>query len=148
MIIEEKLKNLILTKYRSIREFTQIIDMPYSTFSTIMVRGVENSSVTNVIKICKALGISADALANGQIVHVTNDSPREIVDVDHLIRDVRGTILSSEHLTLNGKTVDKNGRLLLADYLDVILELTKRQMEGDRLNRYAEHFRKNHSKPE
>ena len=67
MSIEEKLKNLILSRYKSIREFTQRADIPYSTFSTIINRGIDNSSVTNVIKICKTLGISADALADGHI---------------------------------------------------------------------------------
>lgn len=142
MTIEEKLKDLILTKYRSIREFTQIIDMPYSTFSTIMSRGLENSSVTNVIKICKALGISADALADGRIAHVTNDNQVEEIELDHVINDIRGKILSIENLKLRGKPVDRAGRLLIADYLDVSIELASRQINGERLGKYAEEISK------
>lgn len=142
MTIEEKLKDLILTKYRSIREFTQIIDMPYSTFSTIMSRGLENSSVTNVIKICKALGISADALADGLIAHISNDYQTEEVDLDHIINDVKGKVLSSENLKLRGKPVDRAGRLLITDYLDVTIELASRQISGERLGKYAEELSK------
>lgn len=138
MTIEEKLKDLILTKYRSIREFTQIIDMPYSTFSTIISRGLENSSVTNVIKICKALGISADALADGRIVHASGNYQAEEIDLDHVINDVKGKVLSYDNLKLRGKPVDRAGRLLLADYLDVTIELAARQINGERLGKYAE----------
>lgn len=142
MTIEEKLKNLILTKYRSIREFTQIIDMPYSTFSTIISRGIENSSVTNIIKICKALGISADALADGQIAHVSADHRDDEIDIDHVINDVKGKILSYDNLRLKGKPIDPIGRLLIADYLDVSIELASRQIDGERLSKYAEQLSK------
>lgn len=142
MTIEEKLKNLILTKYRSIREFTQIIDMPYSTFSTIISRGIENSSVTNIIKICKALGISADALADGRISHVSTDHLEDEIDIDHVINDVKGKILSYDNLRLKGKPIDPIGRLLIADYLDVSIELASRQIDGERLAKYAEQLSK------
>ena len=67
MTIEEKLKNLILERYHSIREFAIYIDMPYTTLDSIFKRGIGNSSVTNIVKICKALHISTDALADGEI---------------------------------------------------------------------------------
>ena len=70
MTIEQKLKDLILKRYHSIREFTIAIDIPYTTMDSIFRRGIGNSSVTNVIKICKALRISVDALADGEIVPI------------------------------------------------------------------------------
>jgi hypothetical protein len=66
--IETKLKGLILNRYKSILEFTKSIGMPYSTFASIFNRGIVNSNINNIIKICAALGISADALAVGEIV--------------------------------------------------------------------------------
>lgn len=134
MTVEEKLKNLILTKYRSIREFTQIIDMPYSTFGTILSRGIENSSVTNIIKICKSLGISADALAEGRIAHISSGNQEtEEIDVDIVISDVKVKVLNYKKVKLRGKPVDPAGRLLLADYMDVMIELSARQINGERL---------------
>ena len=53
MNTEEKLKDLILSRYNSIREFTISIDMPYTTMDSIFRRGIGNSNVTNIIKICK-----------------------------------------------------------------------------------------------
>ena len=70
MTVEEKLKNLILVRHKSLREFTSLIDLPNSTMVSILNRGVKNASVGNIIKICNELGISADALADGEIVPV------------------------------------------------------------------------------
>ena len=67
MTIEDKLRNHILSRYKSLREFTQTADIPYTTLDSILKRGIGNSSINNVIKICKALHISADELADGNI---------------------------------------------------------------------------------
>jgi hypothetical protein len=64
---EDKLKDYILSKYKSMREFTGAIDMPYSTVDSIFKRGIRKASVDNVIKICDFLNISTDALINGSI---------------------------------------------------------------------------------
>ncbi|AUM91546.1 hypothetical protein [Clostridium botulinum] len=65
--VEESLKELILNKYRSLREFTLKIGMPYSTMDTILKRGVDKANIINILKICNELNISADKLANGII---------------------------------------------------------------------------------
>lgn len=67
MSIEEQLKQLILSKHKSIREFCMDIDIPYSTVDSILKRGIENAGVGKIIKICRHFDISADALANGKI---------------------------------------------------------------------------------
>ena len=68
MKVEEKLKDLIIEQYGSISEFSSKISMPNSTLVSVLKRGIHNSSVTNIIKICKALGISTDELAHDRIV--------------------------------------------------------------------------------
>lgn len=81
MPIENELKALILSRYKSVRDFSISIDMPYSTIDSIFKRGVGNASVTNIIKICETLSISADDLARGVIVFrapvVDSSDPRE-----------------------------------------------------------------------
>jgi len=66
--IESELKKLILNEYKSLREFAIIIDMPYSTLDSVLKRGVNKANVSNIIKICKQLGISAEALGEEKIV--------------------------------------------------------------------------------
>lgn len=67
MSIEIELKQLILERYNSIREFSIRINMPYSTLDSIFRRGIANASVSNIIRICDALMISVDALTDGRI---------------------------------------------------------------------------------
>lgn len=68
MTIEQELKALIVKLYGSAKNFALEINMPNSTLDNIFRRGVLNSSVANIIKICNALEISADELADGKIV--------------------------------------------------------------------------------
>ncbi len=73
MTVEQQLKDKILREYKSIRAFAEYIGMPYSTIDSIFKRGINNSSVSNVLKICKALSVDADALGNGEL---TSAEPR------------------------------------------------------------------------
>ena len=68
MTIEQELKELVLKQYGSVREFSMQSGIPYSTIDSIFKRGVANSNVTNILKICAILGISADGLAKNCIV--------------------------------------------------------------------------------
>jgi transcriptional regulator with XRE-family HTH domain len=67
MPVEQELKTLILQKYRSVRAFSEETGIPYSTIDSIFKRGIANSSVSNIIKICRALGIDADSLGDGTV---------------------------------------------------------------------------------
>lgn len=72
MTTEEKLKEYILTRYRSVREFVIHANIPYTTMDGILKRGIANSTIGNIIAICRTLGISADALGKGEIVPIQN----------------------------------------------------------------------------
>ncbi len=67
MPVEQDLKNLILQRYKSVRAFSEETGIPYSTIDSIFKRGIANSSVSNIIKICRALGIDADSLGDGKV---------------------------------------------------------------------------------
>ena len=75
MTIEDKLKDLIIEKYGNMMRFSNEIGMANSTLATIMKKGIHNANVNNIIKICKALKISADELANDRIVPLNEDDP-------------------------------------------------------------------------
>ena len=67
--MEEQLKKYILKKYGSIRNFSIQADIPYTTFVTILQRGIYKSNVSNMIKVCKKLNISLEELVeNNKIV--------------------------------------------------------------------------------
>ncbi|EUJ34159.1 LexA family protein [Brochothrix campestris] len=62
MTIESKLKRLIEDKYDNIKNFSEKIDLPYTTVRSILQRGVMNSKVENIIKICDGLNIKSEQL--------------------------------------------------------------------------------------
>lgn len=65
--LETKLKALIIDEYGSLKKFTEIIDMPWTTLDSILKRGVANSNITNVLKITRELGLDAEKLVEGEI---------------------------------------------------------------------------------
>lgn len=121
MTIEEKLKELILSKYRSVLVFTNSIGMPYTTMSSIFKRGVQNSSISNIIKICNALNISADALAQNRIEIVKQDTGNSIELTDILI-----TLNKQMPITLNGEVLLPNEKQIIINALEIAMEMVKR----------------------
>lgn len=132
MTTEEKLKELILKRYHSIREFTIYIDMPYTTMDSIFRRGVGNSSVSNIIKICKALSISADALADGEIVSISKRPSLpcdDLIEINDILADTKERLIYSGELTLDGVRMDKRGIESIIDALDVGVEIAKKKQK-------------------
>lgn len=54
---EQKLRNLILDKYSSLRQFAIEADIPYSTLMTLLSRDVGGASFDVIIRICKQLDV-------------------------------------------------------------------------------------------
>ena len=98
MTIEQKLKDLILARYGSIRNFTISNDLPNSTVDSILARGIMKSNVSNIIKVCSILNISADELANGRIT--PHHEPKS---VEELIWDVKEKIKTTDGLRFKGE---------------------------------------------
>ena len=59
---EDIIRNLIKEKGMSIKSFSEFADIPYTTLHSMLARGIGKASVDNVIKVCKALGITVDDL--------------------------------------------------------------------------------------
>lgn len=82
--VETKLKTLILSRYKSVLDFSKSINMPYSTIDSIFKRGVINANINNIIKICSELNIDAERLAAGEIVTNTaniNNKSNQVVAI-------------------------------------------------------------------
>lgn len=76
----EMLEECIREKYKSIREFTVKFDIPYTTLYSIFQRGINNSSVANVNKICSALKIDIGDL-------ITNEKITKVDEIEHLYKE-------------------------------------------------------------
>jgi len=67
-MLENKIKELIIEKYGSVRNFSFKINIPYTTVYIILKRVIDNSNVGNVIKMCKALNLSIDNLIDNKAI--------------------------------------------------------------------------------
>lgn len=128
MTTEDKLKSYILTRYKSIREFTQIADMSYSTFDSILKRGINNSSISNVIKICKVLGISVDELADGNITPINSYKPTpKLSEVSDILADVKYQLVNGNGLTIDGAPADSDSIKAIVQAMTIGEELAKKK---------------------
>ena len=127
MTTEDRLRNYILSKYKSLREFSQKIDMPYSTINTIMKRGIDNSSVNNIIRICQALNISTDDLVNGKIVPVMEDHSGT-VRIEDIVEDTKQKLLNADHLTIGDRPADETDITAILNSFEIVLEMQKKRM--------------------
>ena len=96
MTIEEELRQLIVTKYGTLTNFGNKIGMSQSTLSTIFKRGIQRTSITRIFKICDELGISADALAQGEIIPKEMIDCYEYTDYDYIF----------DHMLVDGKQLN------------------------------------------
>ena len=62
MTREQKLRNIILDQYPSLRKFSIESDIPYSTLMTLLSRGIGGGSFDIVMLICQKLRIDPNQL--------------------------------------------------------------------------------------
>lgn len=99
MTIEEQLKNEILNNYKSVRAFTQKIDIPYSTLDTIFKRGIGGVGVNTVLKIFNELSLDIESIDKGVLTH--SDSKNSPVLTNKDIARVLGIDASTVSAKLN-----------------------------------------------
>lgn len=132
MTIEQQLKELILSRYENVIDFTKKIGMPNSTFASILHRGVSKASINNIIKICQELEISADELSNGKIVPQSHpkesEQPQDIQDVLSIAK----MNIAYKKLTLDGEPLTKDDIEIIFDSIDFSLKVIKKQHQRSR----------------
>lgn len=135
MTVEDNLKAYILERYKSIREFANAIDMSNSTIDSILRRGIGNSSVSNVIKICKYLNISVDELANGRIVPISNRNAKRIyieendnTDISEILQGFKKVLRNTDDLTLDGAPVNPESIDTIVQAIDIGEEMAKKKV--------------------
>lgn len=63
MSIEDTIKQEILSQYKSVRAFTQALNIPYSTIDSMLKKGVRGTAVQTVIRVCDSLGLDLNAIS-------------------------------------------------------------------------------------
>ena len=134
MEIEEIIKTLILQKYETLRALTKEIGMAQSTFATIMKRGIHNASIDNVLKICNALQISADALAEDRIVSLKDNAVMQrlvLTDIPEQIAFVRKNMSLYNEFTIDNKPLSEDEWLIILNSLAVSVEFIRNKRKED-----------------
>ena len=72
-----RIKEIIINRYGSLKKFCEIIDMPWTTLDSILKRGFANSNITNVMKISHELKVDTESLASGKIIPCTERTETE-----------------------------------------------------------------------
>lgn len=73
MKIEDQLKSIILSKYKSVRAFTTEINIPYSTLDSVFRRGIGKAGIETMIKVFNALNLDIESISTGVLKE--KDSP-------------------------------------------------------------------------
>ena len=126
MTLETRLKNMIIDEYGSLSSFVEKTDLKYSTVDSILKRGIMNSNIHNVIKICQALHISTDELAKGNIVPVTSYE-KEDFDITQFIEIFRYKLSDPETAVLDGQHLTAGEAEFFMDSLDLIIEQMRKK---------------------
>lgn len=125
MKIEERLKELILSNYGSVKNFASVCELPYGTVDTILRRGVHKASISSIIRICKTLNISTDELAHDKIVPIdkVKELKFDINEVSELITYARNNKRSFCHLTIDGIPMSSHELDVLFDGIELTVEI-------------------------
>lgn len=115
-MIENKIKNLIISRYGSLSSFCKKINLPCSTVDSILKRGIAKANVLNVIKICNELGLSVDSLKHGIVEPV--DVEYEQVSPEQFATEVKFLLSKTNNLTEQQKQY-------LLNTLDIIVSEEK-----------------------
>lgn len=129
MTTEEKLKGIIIEKYRNMQNFADATDIKYQTLVSIFNRGINNSSIKNIIKICQELGISADELANNRIVPIQQNVKTNMHEITDILSLARRSVNENEFMTIDGKIMTKEEIQTIVDGLEVTIEIIKKKRE-------------------
>ena len=73
--IEDELRKLIIKRYGSLKSFSDITKIPYTTLASIFQRGISNAKVTNITKITEELNIDTNELVSGKIAPAYTAEP-------------------------------------------------------------------------
>lgn len=127
MTIEEKLKMVILERYGSMYKFSEVSGIPNTTLAGIMRRGVNNSNVTNIIRICQTLDISADDLARGRITQNQKPDTKPSTELGDIFNGIIKQIAVYGEATVDGQPLTEGDIQLVNDSLAVLLDIIKKR---------------------
>lgn len=140
MTAEDKLRDLIVSRYGTVKHFAEICDLPYTTVDSILRRGARNAGISNIFKICDVLKIDERALVNQEIVPIVEITPDKSdiqlsefsnceseTEIDDLISITKLNIQETDNLTIDGQRMTEAEIEMLIDGIDITVEIIRRK---------------------
>ena len=143
LMTEQQLRELIELKYGSVRQMALKIDMPASTINSILNRGILKSNVDNIFKICSALDIRPESLAEGLDFHKQAENSSDIVAIYEKLDEDRqadvidyATVLLNEQVSMKETTVLEKYRTddYIIDYVEGLVAAGHGTFQEDNLH--------------
>ena len=137
---EDKLKQLILSRYSSVKSFAEENGMPYSTVRSILERGIMNANVENAIKICSALGIRPEIFS--PLLATQNEHPEILTIYNQLEEPKQEKVLDYATVLLNEQNNMKTSTVLekykgddyIIDYVEGLVAAGNGTFQEDNLH--------------
>ena len=124
-MVEEKLKNLILSRYPSVADFAEACGVKYTTVLSILNRGAGNANILNVIAICHTLGISTEDLAKGKIVFTSHI--KEGLTALEDMTSAAGFLLNENMVSFQGIQLSETETQYLLDTIELTMGILERK---------------------
>lgn len=125
MKTEQKLHDLIISEYGAISTFTKNIGIPNSTFASIMQRGIMNSNMSSIFKICQALHISIDQLCEGEIISMSDMPKPGPLDIPKQIEKLCLEIRSRDQVVVDGEPISEYTAETYAQLIELMATYTR-----------------------
>lgn len=135
----EYIKELIKNTGLNLKSFAERSGIPYTTLRSMLERGVENASVNNVIKVCRALNICVESLYEQcNNIQLTKEEKLLLDNYNSLNNIGKEKLLDySNDLIGNVKYIYKEPTTMAAHDDDLTFD------EKAEMNRRIEEFKKN-----
>lgn len=82
MTIEDQLKGIILSRYKSVRAFTTAAGIPYTTLDSAFKRGISNAGISTMIKVFTALDLDIKSIKDGTIKERKPTTGNELITAE------------------------------------------------------------------
>lgn len=128
-MIEETLREYIIREYGSLREFSIRVNIPYSTLYSMLQTGISKARIENVLKICSALHIDADALTSGKIVPVKTETTSH--DLEERVTTFLNWIRTDDAIRFRGEKADPQMIQYVEAALEIGLKLARKVYSDD-----------------
>ena len=129
MTIEERLQTLILSRYPTMKAFAEECGIKYSTMLAIFSRGLDNTGISNMKRICRTLGITLDGL--GRDVIEFNAEIPDLISF-RFAQNRLFNLMIDNKVELDGEPITEDEARLVDDMITAAADIVRRQRDRKR----------------